>query len=76
MLWLTDPAKNQILYVSPAYNRGAMQIVPVASAGVDDGFLELVRGRLSLLDDAPAGHGIAPGRFLPILEEPPTGDES
>jgi hypothetical protein len=53
-----------------------MQIVPVASAGVDDGFLELVRGRLSLLDDAPAGHGIAPGRFLPILEEPPTGDES
>ena len=39
-------------------DRSAMQIVPVASAGDDDGYLELVRGRLSLLDDAPAGHGV------------------
>jgi diguanylate cyclase (GGDEF)-like protein/PAS domain S-box-containing protein len=31
---------------------------PVASAGQDDGFLELISGRFSLRDDAPEGHGI------------------
>jgi diguanylate cyclase (GGDEF)-like protein/PAS domain S-box-containing protein len=39
-------------------DRSAMEIVPVSSAGADDGFLDLVRGRLSLLDDAPMGHGV------------------
>ncbi|MEO8847432.1 MAG: EAL domain-containing protein, partial [Casimicrobiaceae bacterium] len=36
----------------------SMQVVPVASAGADAGFLERVAERLSLLPDAPAGHGI------------------
>jgi diguanylate cyclase (GGDEF)-like protein/PAS domain S-box-containing protein len=39
-------------------DRDAMKIVPVASAGVDDSFLEQGRARLSLLDDAPEGHGV------------------
>jgi len=38
-------------------DRGAMKIVPVASAGADSGFLEEVRARMSLQDDAPAGRG-------------------
>jgi len=37
----------------------AMKIVPVASAGADTGFLEDVRERLSLHDEAHAGHGPA-----------------
>jgi diguanylate cyclase (GGDEF)-like protein/PAS domain S-box-containing protein len=36
-----------------------MRLKPVASAGADDGYLDLIRGRLSLRDDAPEGHGIA-----------------
>ncbi|MEO6927924.1 MAG: PAS domain S-box protein, partial [Casimicrobiaceae bacterium] len=36
----------------------SMQVVPVASAGADAGFLDKVAERLSLLPDAPAGHGI------------------
>jgi diguanylate cyclase (GGDEF)-like protein/PAS domain S-box-containing protein len=36
-----------------------MRLKPVASAGSDDGYLDLIRGRLSLRDDAPEGHGIA-----------------
>ena len=41
-------------------DRSAMAIVPVASAGADAGyiaFLEEIRERLSLLDDAPMGYG-------------------
>nr|ART37902.1 F509 [uncultured bacterium] len=38
-------------------DRSEMKIVPVASAGVDAGFMEEVRERLSLRDDAPVGHG-------------------
>jgi diguanylate cyclase (GGDEF)-like protein/PAS domain S-box-containing protein len=40
-------------------DRSAMRIVPVASAGADTGFFDEIRIRFSLLDDAPAGHGIA-----------------
>jgi len=40
-------------------DRSAMRIVPIASAGADAGFLDEIRVRLSLLDDAPAGHGLA-----------------
>ncbi|MEA3195866.1 MAG: hypothetical protein QOD26_4199 [Betaproteobacteria bacterium] len=36
-----------------------MRLLPVASAGTDGGFLEMIRDRLSLRDDAPAGHGLA-----------------
>jgi diguanylate cyclase (GGDEF)-like protein/PAS domain S-box-containing protein len=36
-----------------------MRLLPVASAGTDGGFLEMIRDRLSLRDDAPAGHGVA-----------------
>jgi PAS domain S-box-containing protein/diguanylate cyclase (GGDEF)-like protein len=36
-----------------------MRLKPVASAGGDDGYLDLIRGRLSLRDDAPEGHGMA-----------------
>ena len=36
-----------------------LRLRPVASAGADDGFLELIRDRLSLRDDSPAGHGIS-----------------
>jgi diguanylate cyclase (GGDEF)-like protein/PAS domain S-box-containing protein len=32
---------------------------PVATAGPDEGYQDLVRNRLSLRDDAPGGHGIA-----------------
>ena len=38
-------------------DRSEMKIVPVASAGVDAGFMEEVRERLSLRDDAPVGQG-------------------
>lgn len=38
-------------------DRSEMKIVPVASAGVDAGFMEEVRDRLSLRDDAPVGQG-------------------
>ena len=38
-------------------DQGAMKIVPVASAGENAGFLEEIRERMSLLDDAPTGHG-------------------
>lgn len=37
-------------------DRGVMKIVPVASAGVETGFLEEVRERLSLHDDALVGY--------------------
>ena len=37
-------------------DRSAMRIVPVASAGVDAGFLEDIGDRLSLADGAPARH--------------------
>ena len=40
-------------------NRGTLQLDPVASAGADDGFLDMIRGRMSLRDDAPGGHGIS-----------------
>jgi diguanylate cyclase (GGDEF)-like protein len=36
-----------------------MRLQPVASAGADDRYLDLIRGRLSLRDDAPEGHGVA-----------------
>ena len=39
-------------------NRLTMDVMPVASAGDDDGFLGLVRGRLSMLDEAPEGRGV------------------
>jgi diguanylate cyclase (GGDEF)-like protein len=38
-------------------DRSAIKIVPAASAGADAGFFERIQERLSLLDDAPAGHG-------------------
>jgi diguanylate cyclase (GGDEF)-like protein/PAS domain S-box-containing protein len=38
-------------------DRNAMTVKPVASAGADDGFIDQVRSRLSLRDDAPAGLG-------------------
>jgi diguanylate cyclase (GGDEF)-like protein/PAS domain S-box-containing protein len=37
----------------------AQRLVPVATAGSAPGFLERIRDRLSLRDDAPRGHGIA-----------------
>jgi diguanylate cyclase (GGDEF)-like protein/PAS domain S-box-containing protein len=37
----------------------AQRLVPVASAGNGRDFLERIRDRLSLRDDAPGGHGIA-----------------
>jgi diguanylate cyclase (GGDEF)-like protein/PAS domain S-box-containing protein len=40
-------------------DRNEMKILPVASAGADDGLLEQVGERLSLRDDAPDGHAIA-----------------
>ncbi len=36
-----------------------MRLKPVASAGADEGYLDLIRGRLSLRDDPPQGHGVA-----------------
>jgi len=38
-------------------DRSAMRIVPVATFGDDKDFLRQVEGRMSLLDDAPLGHG-------------------
>jgi diguanylate cyclase (GGDEF)-like protein/PAS domain S-box-containing protein len=40
-------------------DRGAMKIVPVASTGVDMVFFAEIEDRLSLLEDAPTGHGTA-----------------
>jgi len=39
-------------------DEAGMRLRPVASAGADDGFLETIRDRLSLRDDAPEAHGI------------------
>lgn len=38
-------------------DRSEMKIVPLTSAGINAGFMEEVGERLSLRDDAPAGHG-------------------
>ena len=46
---------SYIYVVDPAEQR----LTPVASAGADAGFLEGMRNRLSLRDDAPDGHGPA-----------------
>jgi diguanylate cyclase (GGDEF)-like protein/PAS domain S-box-containing protein len=40
-------------------DKDEMRLKPVASAGADDGYLDLIRGRLLLRDDAPEGHGMA-----------------
>jgi diguanylate cyclase (GGDEF)-like protein/PAS domain S-box-containing protein len=38
-------------------DQSAMKVLPVAAAGAIDGFIEEIRDRLSLEDNAPAGHG-------------------
>jgi diguanylate cyclase (GGDEF)-like protein len=47
-------------------DRGAQKIVPVASAGLDAGFLDTIRDRLSLAGDAPAGHAVP---VIAVLEK-------
>jgi diguanylate cyclase (GGDEF)-like protein/PAS domain S-box-containing protein len=39
-------------------DRDAMKIVPNASAGKDEGFIEAVQRRMSLKDDSPEGYGM------------------
>src|ERR1700740_3694302 len=40
-------------------DEGSSSLQPVATAGRDEAYQDLVRNRLALRDDAPAGHAIA-----------------